>query len=143
MSGISDYFRLVSIEDNVIHIELKNFWSDEVMDQFGAEIQAKVTRAMASLRGKRPILLADWSASPVFGPKAEEHLAQSVKVFKQYNEYKVLEVVPKTLVRVGLRKVAAQIGEEDFRITVSTLAEAQEVIEKLKKDLIEGGYRVR
>jgi hypothetical protein len=135
MTDISDYFRLVSVEDNVIHIELKNFWSDQVMDQFGAEIQARVTRAMASLRGKRPILLADWSGSPVFGSKAEEHLAQSLKVFKQYNGYKVIEVVPRTLVRMGLKKVAAQMGEEDLRITVSTLAEAQEVIEKLKRDL--------
>ena len=135
MTDISDYFRLVSIEDNVIHIELKDFWSNEVMDQFGTEIQGMVTRAMASLRGKRLILLADWTGSLIFGSKAEEHLAQFVKVFKQYNGYKVVEVVPKTLVRMGLRKVAAQIGEEDFRITVNTLAEAQEVIEKLKKDL--------
>ena len=135
MTDISDYFRLVSIEDNVIHIELENYWSDQVMDQFGAEIQARITRAMASLRGKRPILLADWSESLIFGSKAEEHLAQAVKVFKQYNGYKVIEIVPQTLVRIRLKKVAAQMEEEDFRITVKTLAEAQEVIEKLKRDL--------
>ena len=135
MTDISDYFNLVSIEGNVIHIELKNFWSDQVMDQFGAEIQATVTRALASLRGKRPILLADWSGSPIIGSKAEEHLAESVKIFKQYNGYKVIEVVPKTLVKMGLKKVAAQLGEKDFRVTVSTLAEAREVIERLKRDL--------
>ena len=135
MTDISEYFRLVSVEDNVIHIELKNFWSDQVMDQFGTEIQETVTRAMKSLKSKRPILLADWSGSPVFGSKAEEHLAQSVKVFKQYNGYKIIEVVPKAVVELKLKKVATQTGEEDFRITVSTLTEAQEVIEKLKSEL--------
>jgi hypothetical protein len=45
------------------------------------------------------------------------------------------EVVPKTLVRMGLKKVATKMGEGDFRITVSTLVKAQEVIERLKKDL--------
>ena len=135
MTGISEYFRLVSVNDNVIHIELKGFWSDDVMDQFSEEILGTVTRAYESLRGKRPILLADWTESPIFGSKAEEHLAESVKVFKQYNGYKVIEVVPKTLVKMGLRKVAAQTGEEDFRIAVNTLAEAWDVIEELQKDL--------
>jgi hypothetical protein len=135
MADISDYFRVVSVEDNVVHIELKNFWSDQVMDQLGEEIQARVTKAMTSLRGKRVILLADWSESPVFGPKAEEHLAQALRIFKQYNGYKVVEVVPKSLVRMGLRKVAAETGEDDLRITVSSLPEAQEVIEGLKTEL--------
>jgi hypothetical protein len=135
MADISDYFRVVSIEDNVNHIELKGFWSDQVVDQFGAEMQAKVTRAMASVRGRRFILLADWSGSPVFGPKAEEHLAQALTIFKQYNGYKVVEVVPKSLVKMGLRKVATETGKDDIRITVSTLAEARQVIEGLKKEL--------
>lgn len=135
MADLSDYFRIVSAEDHVVHIELKAFWSDEVIDQFGAEIQASVTRAIESLGGKRAILLADWSESPVFGRKAEEHLAQALTIFKQHNGYKVVEVVPKTLVKMGLTRVAAQTKEDDFRITVSTLAEAQEVIERLKKDL--------
>jgi hypothetical protein len=135
MRDVSDYFRLVSIEDNVIHIELMGFWSDQAVDQFGAKIQATVTSAIESLGGKKFILLADWSASPVFGPKAEEHLAESLRIFKQHNGYKVVEVVPRALVRIGLKRIAAARKEDDFRITVSTLAEAQEVVERLKKDL--------
>jgi hypothetical protein len=47
----------------------------------------------------------------------------------------VVEIVPRSLVKMGLRKVAAQTGKDNIRITVSTLAEAQGVIEGLKKEL--------
>jgi hypothetical protein len=135
MADVSDYYRIVSVEDNAIYAELKGFWSDEVIAQFGPEIQTMFREAVMSLEGKRFILVADWSGSPVFGPRAEEHLAESMRIFKQHNGYRVIEVVPKALVRIGLRKAADQVGEDDFRIEVKTLAEAREVIEELKQDL--------
>ena len=131
----SDYIRLVSIKDNVIHIELDGFWSDQVIDQFGPEMQAVFENAVLSLRGKRYILLADWSGSPIFGRKAEAHVTQSMVIFKKYHGYKVVEVAPKTLLKMGLKKAAAQTEKDDFRIVVSTLAEAHEVIERLKREM--------
>ena len=135
MADVSDYYRIISVEDNVIHAELMGFWSDEVIEQFGSEIQTMFREAVVSLGGKRFILLADWSGSPVFGPRAEEHLAESMRIFKQHNGYRVIEVVPRALVRIGLRKAADQTGEDDFRIEVKTLAEAHEVIRELKQEL--------
>jgi len=135
MADVSDYFEVVSIEENVLHIELKGFWSDEVIEQFGPTIQAGFRKAVVSLKGKRFILLADWSGSPIFGPRAEEHLAESMMIFKQHNGYKVVEIVPKALVRIGLQKAAAQTGEDDFRIVVKNFTEAREVVEELKQDI--------
>lgn len=132
---ISSYFEIVSIEDRLLHVELKGFWSDQVMERLSPEIQAAFEKAVIGFGGKRFILLADWSGCPVFGPKAEKHLTESMNIFKRHNGYKVVEVVPKTLVRIGLRKAAIQTGEDDFRIVVSTLAEAREVIERLDQDL--------
>jgi hypothetical protein len=135
MADISSYFRIVSIEDNVIRAEMKGFWSDQVIEEFGPEIQRTFEEALMSLGGKRFILVADWVGSPVFGAKAQGHLAQSMTLFKEYNGYKVIEIVPKALVRIGLKEAAAQTGEDDFRIVVGTHAEAQEVLERLKLEL--------
>jgi hypothetical protein len=135
MADVSDYFRVASIEDNVIRIELKGFWSDQVIERFGAEIQSAFKEAVVSLGGKRFILVADWAESPVFGTKAQGHLAQSMRIFKEHNGYKVIEIVPKALVRMGLKEAAAQTGEDDFRIVVGTQAEAWELLERLKSKL--------
>jgi hypothetical protein len=135
MATVSDYYRIVSVKGRVLHAELKRSWSDKVMDQFSAEIQAMFTKAVKSFGGKRFILLADWSDSPIFGPKAEIHLAESMRIFKENNGYKVVEVVPATLVKIGLKNAAARTGEDDFRIVVTSLAKAWEVIKRLEQDL--------
>lgn len=135
MPDVSNYFRVVSIEDNVVNVELKGFWSDQVIEQFGPEIQRVFKETIASLGGKRSILVADWVGNLVFGAKAQEHLAQSMMLFKEHNGYKAIEIVPKALVRMGLKEATAQAGEDDFRIVVETHAEAQEVLEKLKSEL--------
>ena len=135
MMDISSYFNVIAIEDRVLHVELTGFWSDQVMEQLSPEIQAAFEKAVLSFGGKKFILLADWSGCPVFGPKAEKHLTESMMIFKRHNGLKVVEVVPKTLIRIGLRRAAIQTGEDDFRIVVSTIAEAQEVIERLDQDL--------
>ena len=135
MADVSNYFRVASIEGNVITVELMGFWSDQVIEEFGPEIQRGFKEAIKSFGGKRFILVADWSGSPVFGTKAQGHLAQSMMLFKEHNGYKVIEIVPKALVRIGLRKAADQTGEDDFRIEVKTLAEAREVIRELKQEL--------
>jgi hypothetical protein len=135
MAGTSDYFEVISIEDNIIHAKLSGSWSDRVMEQFSEEIQTRFTEAVLSLKGKRFILLADWSESLILGSKAEAHLAQSMVIFKQNNGYKAVEIVPKTLVRIGLKQAATKTREDNFRIVVSTMAEAQEVIQRLQEDL--------
>ena len=66
MADVSNYFRVASIEGNVITIELMGFWSDQVIEEFGPEIQRGFKEAIKSVGGKRFILVADWSGSPVF-----------------------------------------------------------------------------
>ncbi|MBN1887792.1 MAG: hypothetical protein JW850_07365 [Thermoflexales bacterium] len=135
MTDVSNYFEIISITDNVIHAQLRGSWSDRVMSQCSEEIQTRFEQAVLSLEGKKFILLADWSDSKILGPKAETHLARSMVIFKQNNGYKVVEVVPKTLVRIGLKQAANQTREDNFRIVVSTMAEAREVIKRLQKEI--------
>ena len=135
MATVSDYFEVISTQGNVLRIALKGFWSNEVIEQFGPAIQTAFKDAVVSLGGKRFILVADWSESPVFGDKAQEHLAESMRIFKEHSGYKVIEIVPKALVRIGLKQAAAKSGEDNFRIVVATHQEAQETLDRLVADL--------
>ncbi len=135
VTDVTNYFEIISIKDNLIHAKLKGAWSDRVMNQFSEEIQTRFEQAVLSLKGRRFILLADWSDGLILGPKAETHLARSMVIFKQNNGHKVVEVVPKALVRIELRQAAKLTREDNFRIVVSTMAEAWEVIEKLQKEI--------
>ncbi len=135
MATVSDYFEVISAQGNIVRIALKGFWSDEVIERYGPAIQAAFKDAVVSLGGKRFILVADWSESPVFGDKAQEHLAESMRIFKDHSGYKVIEIVPKALVRIGLKQAAAKSGEDNFRIVVATQAEAEEALDRLVADL--------
>ena len=135
MANLSDYFEIVSVRGNVLTIKLKGFWSDDVIEEYGPAIQVAYTEAVVSLGDKRFILVADWSESPVFGDKAKEHLAESMRIFKEHNGYKVIEIVPRALVRIGLKQAAEQSGEDNFRVVVANDAEACEALEQLLPDL--------
>lgn len=136
--NIDDYHRIVSIQDNVIHVEIKGFWDDHVIDQIGTEFIARYENAIKQLHGKRFITLADWSTCPVLGKRMIEYLGKAMLLVKRYNGYKVVEVIPKALAQMGIKTAAEQTGKDDFRIVVSSLAEAQKVIAQLKQELRRG-----
>lgn len=135
MADVSDFYKIVSTEGNVLHASLGGFWSDEVLDQYGAEIQAIFTKAVKSFGGKPFILLANWSESPVLGSKAVAHLSESMKIFRENNGYKIVEVVPASMVKIGLRNAATKAGGDDNRVVVSTLDQAWEEVKKMQKEL--------
>lgn len=137
MADVSDYYKIISIEGNVLHTSLEKFWSDQVIEQFGAEIQEIFTKAVKSFSGKPFIQLANWSESPVLGPKAIVHMTESMKIFKENNGYKVVEVVPAGMVKVGLSNAASQSGGggDDFRIVVNDLDTAWKEVKRLQQEL--------
>jgi hypothetical protein len=81
--NIADYYQVVSIQENVIHVEIKGFWSDNIIDEIGPEFVKIYENAVKSLGGKRFITLADWSTCPVLGKKAIHYLTQAMMVLFQ------------------------------------------------------------
>lgn len=136
--NIDDYYRIVSIQDNVIHVEIRGFWEDRIIDQIGPEFIALYENAVKQFQGKRYITLADWSTCPVLGKKMIEYFSKAMLVVKRNNGYKVVEIIPKALAQLGVKAAAEQTGKDDFRIVVSSLAEAQKVIAQLKQELSRG-----
>lgn len=133
--NIDDYYRVISVQDNVVHVEIKGFGDDRIIDQIGPQFLALYENAVKQCRGKRFITLADWSTCPVLGKKMIEYFSKAMLILKRYNGYKVVEVIPKALAQIGVKTAAEQTGKDDFRIVVSSLAEAQKVIEQLKREL--------
>lgn len=138
--NIADYYQ-VSIEGNVIHAQLKGFWSDKIVDEIGADFLRLHEDAVKRLDGRRFIVLADWSTCPVLGTKAIDYLAQAMMIVKQHHGYKVVEVIPNTLARMGVKAAADHTGKDDFRIVADSLPEAQKIVARLKQALLEESSR--
>jgi hypothetical protein len=135
MADISEYYKVISIEGNLFHVELAGFWSDEVMDKISPDMQRIFKESVLSFGGKPIIHLAHWTTTPVFGQKATNHLTESMKFFKEHNGYKTIEIVPTSMVKVGLRNAAAAAGD-DFRIQAKDITEAREIIKRLQQELL-------
>ncbi|MCP4896878.1 MAG: hypothetical protein GY906_07870 [bacterium] len=132
---ISDYYNIVSIDDHVIHDELKGFWSDQIIDEIGPEFLKLWEDAVKSFNGRPFITLTDWSDCSVMTDKAKEYLAKAMTIFKQHNGRNVVEVVPKTTTRLSIEAAARNAGAPTFRTVVTSLSEALDLVKKLKDEL--------
>ena len=132
---ISRYFRIVSAENNVVHVEHRGSWTDEVIEQMGDEFFRLWKNAIDSMGGERFIVLADVSDFQAVSPKLQEYLTRAMSYAKTHNLYKAVEVISKAQTQVGIKDAAMETGKDDFRIVATSLAQAQKVIEKLKEEL--------
>ncbi len=135
--NIDDYYRIVSIQGNVIHAELKGFWSDKIVDEIGPEFLRIHEDAIKSLNGKRFVILADWSTCPVLGIRAIHYLTQAMMIVKDYHGYKVVEVIPSAVARLGVKTAADHTGKDDFRIVAESIDEGRRIVERLSRELLE------
>lgn len=132
---ISKYFRIVSAENSVVHVEHRGSWSDKVIEQMGDEFFRLWKDAVDSIGGERFIVLADLTDFRALGPKLQEYLTRAMSYAKTHNLYKAVEVVSQAQAQIGIKDAALATGKDDFRIVVTSLAQAQKVIEKLKDEL--------
>jgi hypothetical protein len=132
---VSKYFRIISAENNVVHVEHRGSWTDEVIEQMGDEFFRLWKNAIDSMGGERFIVLADVSGFQAVGPKLKEYLTRCMSYAQTHNLWKSVEVISRAQAQVGVKDAALETGENDFRIVVTSLAQAQKVIEKLKEEL--------
>jgi hypothetical protein len=132
---VSRYFRIVSAENNVVHVEHRGSWSDELIEQMGDEFFRLWKDAVDSMGGERFIVLADVTGFEAVGPKLQEYLTRAMSYARTHDLYKSVEVISRAQAYVRIKDAAMETGKDDFRIVVTSLAQAQKVIEKLKKEL--------
>ena len=132
---ITKYFRVVSVTDYVLHIEMQGFWSSRVVEQIGDEVQSQFCGAVDSMQGAKFIVLADLSEFGVLGPEVKAHLTKSMVYANEHGLYKSVEILPRVLSEMGVDQAAEKSEKGDFRIVAKSLAEAQEIVNKLKQEL--------
>jgi hypothetical protein len=132
---VSEYFRIVSAEDNVIHFEHRGNWTDQVIEQMGDEFFRQWKEAVDSMGGERFIVLGDISNFTAVGPKLQEYLTRGMSYALEHNMYKAVEVISRAQAQIGVKDAAMKTERPGFRVFATSLAKAQEIVEKLKEEL--------
>ena len=132
---VSKYIRIVSAENNVVHVEHRGDWTDEVIEQMGDEFFRLWKEAVDSMKDERFIALADVSNFETVSPKLQKYLTRAMSYALAHNMYKTVEVISKAQAQIGIKDAALKTARPDFRVFATSLASAQEMAEKLKKEL--------
>lgn len=128
-----EYFKVVSTNESVLHIEWKGFWYDNIAQELGKYFVNEIKEAVKSFNGEKFIVLADFSDLRVLTDITKDYLAQGMKHTLDNGLIKGVEILSSTLSKMSVKGAAKQTGEEDFRIIVENLEEAQSVIAELKE----------
>jgi len=133
---VTQYFQIVSTSHKLLHIELKGFWSDHVVDDMGEEFLLQFREGIDKLSGLgKFIALVDMSEFEVLSAKAKNIISKMMDYAGPRGTYKAVEVMPKALTSLGLKQAAEMAKQSDFRVVVKSLAEGKAVIEKLKQEI--------
>ena len=132
---VSKYIRIVSAENNVVHVEHRGNWTDEVIEQMGDEFFRLWKEAVDSMGDEPFIALADVSNFETVSPKLQKYLTRAMSYALTHNMYKTVEVISKAQAQVGIKDAALKTGKPDFRVFVTSLASALEMVKKLKEEL--------
>ncbi len=128
-----EYFKIISTDNSVLHIEWKGFWNDDIAHELGKYFVNEIKEAVTNFNGERFIVLADFSELKVLTDITKEYLAQGMKYTLDNGLIKGVEILSSTLSKMSVKGAARQTGEDDFRIIVENLEEAQSVIGELKE----------
>jgi len=140
---VSQYFKVVSVADHVIHLEHQGFWSDQVAERIGDAIVARFRKAAVQASREGPfIVLADLREMGVLSQKGRVALSRVMRCAKEHGMYKAVEVIPNAITRLSLREAAELTGKNDFRVLVNTLDEALAMVDSLKQEMLAAPAKV-
>ena len=133
---VARYFRIAAVSGHVLHLEMKGFWSDEVVEQIQSDVMLQFNEAAAEVLQEGPyIVLADLSHLEVLSQKGRAFLSNAMKHAKEHGMYKAVEVVPNAITRLSTREAAETSGKDDFRTLTKSLDEAAPIVDELARQL--------
>ena len=133
--SIDEYFKIVSTEGNLLHIELKNFWSDDIVDEIGPEFLKLFKQAVDSYNNSKFIIINDTSQMKAPTQKAREYLIEAVNYGLEHGLYKAVQVVPDTVYEVAEKMAAKKKQEHESMIVAPNLIEAFKIVGRIKVEL--------
>ncbi len=132
-----DYFRIISSIGRVLHVEIKGFISDEIIDDIKEPILNEFNHAIFAFGGKPWIILVDMREFRPTSKKGRQLLSAMMKRSQENGLYHAVEIVPSALTRLSLHSSANSAGFESFSI-VESMDEALRVVADKQKTLHAG-----
>ncbi|MEP3127660.1 MAG: hypothetical protein ABJO42_13245 [Ekhidna sp.] len=132
---LSEYFKVISTNDHVLHFELKNFWDKKFTEELGATFFAEFKNAVDSFDKEKFIALADLSGFGVPSNEAKEYIGKGMKYALENNLYKSVEIIPKTISKMGIDQAAKKSVQDDFRVVSKDKSDALRIVEDLKREI--------
>ena len=132
---IDDYFKIISIKDHVLHLEIKGFWSDDVIDEVGPEFLRLYREAVDSFKNSKFVMINDSTDFKTPTEKARQYLIEAVNYGFQHGLYKAVQIIPHSVIKLAEKMAAKKREKNDLREVVSTIDEAFQKVEEIKKEL--------
>ena len=126
----TDFFRVISRAGRVLHIQLKGFIEDEMVDAIQGPILEEFTRAIETF-GKDPwIILVDMTEFRPTSTKGQNLVAAMMKQAHAHALYHSVEVIPSALTRLTLASTSSRAKHDAFRTVVESMEQARKAVEE-------------
>jgi len=127
-----DFIEIISTRDEVIHIKLKGFWDKSIVNEISDSLFKTMTEVVESYKGSNFLVLADLSDIGTLTDEMKNAIGRVMKYCLEHGLYKSIQVLPKSMVKMGVDHVVKKVSIQDFRIVVNSLEEAHNVINQVK-----------
>ncbi|WP_109829837.1 hypothetical protein [Reichenbachiella versicolor] len=130
----SDFFEVRNEDNEILHVKLKGFWSKTDAETEGERLIQKFESVVDSFESKDFITLADLSefGTPTIETKAV--IAKCMKYALDHGMYKSIQVINRSVTKMSIDKTAQKVSSKDFRIVVTSLEEANDLIAEIRTD---------
>lgn len=133
--NISNYFEVVSTDNQIFHFKIKNFWDDNFIKNGGPIFWNSFVQGVDSFGKKKFIVLADLSEFKAPSEETKNYIGKGMKYALANGLYKTVELINRAVPKMGVDQAAKEVNASDFRIVTNDRTEALETIRKLKADI--------
>jgi len=132
---MKDYFEFTS-DNFVINLKLKGFWSKSETEEIGPWLVHGFQYEIDSMKSDKFVILVDMADFGTPSSVLAPYIGECMK-YASTRVYKVIEIVPKATVRLGLKRLSKENGLDQLRIVVASKEDAEIQIDSLKNEVVQ------
>lgn len=133
---ISNYFEIVSTNNQIFHFKLKNFWDEKFIQKGGPVFWENFVNGVDSFGKERFVVLADLSGFKAPTEETRSYIGKGMKYALANGLYKSVELIDKTVPKMGVDQAAKEVSGDNFRVITKDKSEALEIVKKLKSEIV-------
>jgi uncharacterized protein (DUF433 family) len=133
---VEQYFRIISTQSRILHVELIGFWNDDIVHKLGESMVEKWKLAVDQFYGENFFILVDMSLFKGSSFKAKKYIKQTMEYSFGKGFVKAFEIAPKDIIKERINEIAASTEVNEYRVQASNVTEALKLLDDLKRHLI-------